>query len=137
MASKGASFFRLIVLLTVPLSVAGCVLPKSSSPPLQPAPSTAPVVAAPSFGPVVLENGQCSDAMSIDLASLRGRQTDESLQGLSECELVALKGVPLSVQTGSSPNARRETTMLYMEVTGKAVYLFSENKLTRVVRAGQ
>ena len=69
--------------------------------------------------------------------TLRARQTDESLQGLNECELVALKGTPLSVQTGSSPNSKRETTMLYMEATGKAVYLFSDNKLSRVIRAGQ
>mgnify|MGYP006281488459 FL=1 len=100
-----------------------------------PAPSAA--VAPESFGPIVLESGQCSEAIAFDLATLRARQTDESLQGLGECALVALKGQPLSVQTGSSPNARRETTMLYMEATGKAVYLFSDNKLTRVVRAGQ
>ena len=137
MSDTRTLFSRLTVLLITSLAVAGCVLPNRSEPPPQPAAPVAPVVAAPSFGPVVLESGQCSEAVSLDLASLRARQTDESLQGLSECELVALKGVPLSVQTGSSPNARRETTMLYMEATGKAVYLFADNKLTRVIRAGQ
>jgi hypothetical protein len=53
---------------------------------------------------------------------------------VTECELVALKGPPLNVQTGSSPQSRRETTMLYMEPTGKSIFLFSENRLVRVVR---
>ena len=43
-------------------------------------------------------------------------------------------GEPLSVQTGASHSAKRETTMLYMEPTGKAIYLFANNRLTKVVR---
>ena len=126
-----------VLLLLASLSMSGCMRSTAPAPPPQPVVQAPQPVTAPSFGPVILENGQCSETLAIDLASLRGRQTDESLQGLNECEVVALKGAPLSVQTGSSPNSRRETTMLYMEQTGKAVYLFSDNKLTRVVRAGQ
>jgi hypothetical protein len=82
---------------------------------------------------VVGEDGRCTADLSIDPATFRGREGD-GLLGLTECELVALKGEPLSVQTGSSSSARRETTMLYMEPTGKALYLFQNNRLIRIVR---
>jgi hypothetical protein len=82
---------------------------------------------------VVDETGRCTADLRIDPALFRGREGD-GLNGLTECELVALRGEPLSVQTGSSPRARRETTMLYMEPTGKAVYLFADNRLVRIVR---
>ena len=137
MFDKGVRFYRLAIFSLVPLFVAGCVTSKAPPAPQQPAAPALQVMAVPNFGPVILENGQCSEAVSLDMNTLRARQTDESLQGLNECELVALKGTPLSVQTGSSPNSKRETTMLYMEATGKAVYLFSDNKLSRVIRAGQ
>lgn len=137
MADKQGAYVSLVFISFTALFLSGCLRMNSPAPALQPAAPALQGIAAPNFGPVILENGQCSEALSTDLAALRARQTDESLQGLNECELVALKGAPLSVQTGSSPNARRETTMLYMEQTGKAVYLFSDNKLTRVVRAGQ
>ena len=82
---------------------------------------------------VVGEDGRCTADLSVDPATFRGREGD-GLVGITECELVSLKGEPLSVQTGSSPRAKRETTILYMEPTGKAVYLFADNRLVRVVR---
>lgn len=82
---------------------------------------------------VVGEDGRCSADFSIDPATFRGREGD-SLLGLTECELVAAKGTPLSVQSGASSSAKRETTMLYMEPTGKTIYLFANNRLVRVVR---
>jgi hypothetical protein len=82
---------------------------------------------------VVGEDGRCTADLSIDPTTFRGRDGD-GLVGITECELVGLKGDPLSVQTGSSPRAKRETTILYMEPTGKAVYLFADNRLVRVVR---
>lgn len=81
---------------------------------------------------VVGEDGRCTADLSIDPATFRGREGD-GLIGLTECELVALKGPPLSVQTGSSPRAKRETTMLYMEPTGKSIFLFSDNRLIQIV----
>jgi hypothetical protein len=82
---------------------------------------------------VVAEDGRCTADLSIDPATFRGRE-GEGLIGLTECELVAAKGPPLSVQTGASSASRRETTMLYMEPTGKTVFLFSNNRLVRVIR---
>lgn len=82
---------------------------------------------------VVGEDGQCTATISIDPALFRNRP-DDGLIGMTECEIVAVKGAPLSVQTGSSSTSRRETTMLYMEPTGKAVFLFSDNRLIKIVR---
>jgi hypothetical protein len=82
---------------------------------------------------VVTEDGRCSADLSIDPATFRGREGD-GLLGLTECELVALKGQPLSVQTGASSRAKRETTMLYMDSTGKTIYLFADNRLVQIVR---
>lgn len=83
--------------------------------------------------PVVAEDGKCTATISIDPALFRNKP-DEGLIGMTECEIVAIKGTPLSVQTGSSSTSRRETTMLYMEPTGKAVFLFSDNRLIKIVR---
>ncbi len=95
-------------------------------------PASAPP--APSFGAVVDENGQCTEAITFDPAPYKGKP-DDALVGLSECQIVALHGQPpLSVMTGASQQSRRETTMLYMEPNGKAVYLFSDNGLKRIVR---
>jgi hypothetical protein len=82
---------------------------------------------------VVAEDGKCTATISIDPAVFRNKP-DDGLLGMTECEIVAIKGPPLSVQTGSSSSSRRETTMLYMEPTGKAVFLFSENRLIKIVR---
>jgi hypothetical protein len=82
---------------------------------------------------VVGEDGRCTADVSIDPATFRGREGD-GLLGITECELVAARGQPLSVQSGASSSAKRETTMLYMEPTGKTIYLFANNRLVRVVR---
>jgi hypothetical protein len=82
---------------------------------------------------IVAEDGRCTADLSIDPATFRGREGN-GLLGVTECELVAIKGEPLSVQTGSSPRAKRETTILYMEPSGKALYLFADNRLVQIVR---
>ena len=100
-----------------------------------------PVVSVPtaratisSFGAIVDETGQCTETISFDSAPYKGK-ADDALMGLSECQIVALHGeAPLSVMSGASQNSKRETTMLYMEPNGKAVYLFSDNRLKRIVR---
>jgi len=112
------------------MMVAGCA-PERAKPVV-----SAPVAQAqtPSFGAVVDESGQCSETIQFDASPYKGKP-DEALFGLSECQIVALHGeTPLSVMSGASQQSRRETTMLYMEANGKAVYLFSDNRLKRVVR---
>lgn len=123
--------FQIVASLSLLSLLVGCFsTPKLPEPVAQPM----PVVDPNPFGPVVGEDGRCKGSPNIDLAALKSRNTDAGLVGVSECELVALKGEPLSVQSGSSPSAKRETTMLYMEATGKAVYLFANNQMVRVVR---
>ena len=126
-----SSALRGMVLVLSASMLAGCFSP--SKPP-EPLAQPLPVVDPNPFGPVVGEDGRCKGSPSIDLANLKSRNIDAALVGVSECELVALKGEPLSVQSGSSPTAKRETTILYMEATGKAVYLFANNQMVRVVR---
>jgi hypothetical protein len=93
-----------------------------------------PVTAPAYFGPVVDETGQCSEAITFDSTAFKGKP-DDALIGLNECQIVAIHGEPpLSVMSGASQNSRRETTILYMEPNGKAVYLFSDNRLKQVVR---
>jgi hypothetical protein len=120
----------IIVLIFCALSLTACAPERAK--PSAAVPTAKP--AAPSFGAVVDEAGQCSEAINFDGAPFKGKP-DDALIGLSECQIVALHGeAPLSVMTGASQQSRRETTMLYMEPNGKAVYLFSDNHLKRVVR---
>jgi hypothetical protein len=129
--SVSSSQVRAVVPLVLLTMLSGCFsTPKPAEPVAQPL----PVVDPNPFGPVVGEDGRCKGSPQIDLMALKARNTDAGLVGVSECELVALKGEPLSVQSGSSPSAKRETTILYMEATGKAVYLFANNQMVRVVR---
>ena len=119
--------FALLLLGGCAVEVAGFANDKSFVARLPP-PQSAPATEA-----VVGEDGRCSVEQNIDKAALQGRDGN-ALIGITECELVAVKGEPLSVQTGASSSAKRETTMLYMEPTGKAIYLFANNRLTKVVR---
>ena len=121
-----------------PVAVAAlCLIALASCSPERAKPITAVPAApsaAPNFGAVVDEGGQCTDTISFDATPYKGKP-DDALAGLSECQIVALHGeAPLSVMTGASQQSRRETTMLYMEPNGKAIYLFSDNRLKRVVR---
>ena len=119
-----------VILAIGGLALASCAPTRDK--PVAAVPASAP--AAPSFGAVVDENGQCTETITFDPAPYKGKP-DDALMGLSECQIVALHGQPpLSVMTGASPQSRRETTMLYMEPNGKAVYLFSDNGLKRIVR---
>lgn len=120
-SSRGAAIVAALLLGGCALEVGGFVNEKSA------------VARVATTEAVVGEDGRCTADLSIDPATFRGREGD-GLLGLTECELVALKGQPLSVQTGSSPQARRETTMLYIEPTGKTIFLFAENRLVRIVR---
>ena len=121
---------KLFIATMVGLNLAACnaenIKPAAALP-------TTPV-AVSSFGAVVDESGQCTETITFDIGPYKGKM-DDALIGLSECQIVALHGeAPLSVMSGASQNSKRETTMLYMEPNGKAVYLFSDNRLKRVVR---
>jgi|APCry1669189034_1035192.scaffolds.fasta_scaffold137155_2 hypothetical protein len=119
-----------LVTMAIGVGLAGCMSEKAK--PV--AAVSAPRTTTSSFGAIVDETGQCTETISFDSAPYKGKP-DDALMGLSECQIVALHGeAPLSVMSGASQNSKRETTMLYMETSGKAVYLFSDNRLKRVVR---
>ena len=129
MAEKGV-MKALVALIVLGLGLTACRSERTK--PMAALPT--PPVTASSFGAVVDEAGQCTETISFDTAPYKGKP-DDALMGLGECQIVALHGeAPLSVMTGASQNSKRETTMLYMEPKGKAVYLFSDNRLKRVVR---
>ena len=60
------------------------------------------------------------------------------LRILTECELVKLKGTrPTDVLVGESGKGQREVQVLYSEPGGREIYLFTDNRLTRIVKPGQ
>lgn len=81
---------------------------------------------APNYGPVLRADGTCSQPFA-------GPAPAAIVPGISECALVAAKGAPVDVLVGGSGKGQREVQVLYQEPTGKKVYLFSDNKLVRIV----
>lgn len=82
--------------------------------------------------PVLGPDGRCTGDASFDPSLVRRRApTIES--GMSECDLVRLKGQPTDVLIGGSGKGEREVQVLYQEPTGKKLYLFIDNRLTRMV----
>jgi hypothetical protein len=82
-------------------------------------------------GPLLGADGRCPDD-GLPRTGPRGMPQSIDL-GMSECELVRVKGQPTDVLIGSDGKGGREVQVLYQEPTGKKLFLFSSNKLTRVV----
>jgi hypothetical protein len=91
-------------------------------------PTNANVTAA---GPLLGADGRCPDD-GLPRSGPRGMPQSIDL-GMSECDLVSIKGQPTDVLIGSDGKGGREVQVLYQEPSGKKLYLFSANKLTRVV----
>lgn len=81
--------------------------------------------------PLLGPDGRCTEA-SLDPSTLRGRPQGVGL-GISECDLVRLKGAPDDVLIGGSGKGEREVQALYQEPSGKKLYLFTDNRLVRIV----
>jgi hypothetical protein len=59
-------------------------------------------------------------------------------EGITECELVRLKGTrPTDVLIGDSGKGQREVQVLYSEPGGREIYMFTDNRLARIVKPGQ
>ena len=71
------------------------------------------------------------------LAAAPATRPMEIALGIGECELVRLKGKPTDVLIGESGKGQRETQVLYAEPTGREIYLFTDNRLLRIVKPGQ
>ena len=85
--------------------------------------------------PVLTPEGDCSVGASLD-PSTRPLPR-EIASGITECELVKLKGkAPTDVLIGESGKGQREVQVLYSEPGGRELYLFTDNRLGRIVRPG-
>ena len=92
-------------------------------PPPAPPPKAASTVAGPVLGP----DGRCDGPPP-------GTATMIEV-GIAECDLVGLKGrAPTDVLVGESGKGSREVQVLYSEPTGREIYLFVDNRLTRIIR---
>ena len=80
--------------------------------------------------------GECSADVSLDPST---RPLPPSIaEGITECELVKLKGSrPTDVLIGESGKGQRETQVLYAEPGGREIYMFTDNRLSRIVKPGQ
>lgn len=81
-------------------------------------------------------DGECSADVSLDPST---RPLPPMIaDGITECELVKLKGArPTDVLIGDSGKGQREVQVLYSEPGGREIYLFTDNRLTRIVKPGQ
>ena len=86
--------------------------------------------------PVLTPDGECSVGASLD-PSVRPLPAAIA-EGITECELVRLKGTrPTDVLIGESGKGQRETQVLYSEPGGREIYMFTDNRLSRIVKPGQ
>ncbi len=85
--------------------------------------------------PVLTPEGECSVGVSLDPSTRPLPQ--EIAPGITECELVELKGKPpTDVLIGESGKGQREVQVLYAEPGGRELYLFTDNRLGRIVKPG-
>ena len=85
--------------------------------------------------PVLTPEGDCSVGASLDPSTRP--LPKEIAPGITECELVKLKAKPpTDVLIGESGKGQREVQVLYSEPGGRELYLFTDNRLGRIVRPG-
>ncbi|CAM5768290.1 hypothetical protein [Bosea minatitlanensis] len=85
--------------------------------------------------PVLTPEGECSVGLSLDPSTRP--LPKEIAPGITECELVKLKGKPpTDVLIGQSGKGQREVQVLYAEPGGRELYLFTDNRLGRIVKPG-
>lgn len=81
-------------------------------------------------------DGACDADVSLDPSTRQAPR--EIAPGITECELVKLKGTrPTDVLIGESGKGQRETQVLYNEPGGREIYMFTDNRLSRIVKPGQ
>ena len=80
--------------------------------------------------------GECAADVSLDPATRPLPR--EIAPGITECELVRLKAKrPTDVLIGESGKGQREVQVLYAEPGGREIYMFTDNRLSRIVKPGQ
>jgi len=85
--------------------------------------------------PVLTPEGVCSVGASLDPSTRP--LPKEIAPGITECELVKIKAkTPTDVLIGESGKGQREVQVLYSEPGGRELYLFTDNRLSRIVKPG-
>ncbi|WP_346360243.1 hypothetical protein [Bosea sp. (in: a-proteobacteria)] len=80
--------------------------------------------------------GECSADVSLD-PSTRPLPKEIAV-GITECELVRLKNKrPTDVLIGDNGKGQREVQVLYSEPGNRELYMFTDNRLGRIVKPGQ
>ncbi len=81
-------------------------------------------------------DGECEAGVSLDPSTRP--LPPEIAPGITECELVRLKGKrPTDVLIGESGKGQREVQVLYSEPGSREIYMFTDNRLARIVKPGQ
>jgi hypothetical protein len=87
--------------------------------------------------PILLPDGTCEADATLFPTGGRSGAVEIAL-GINECDLVRLKAArPDDVLIGQGGTGLRETQVLYAEPGGRELYLFTDNKLTKIVKPGQ
>ena len=91
------------------------------------APTPTQPAASASVGPVLGSDGRCQGPAPGTAAAIQ--------LGIAECDLVRLKGKePTDVLVGESGKGQREVQVLYSEPGGREIYLFVDNRLSRIIK---
>jgi hypothetical protein len=91
------------------------------------APTPTQPAASASIGPVLGTDGRCQGSAPATAAAIE--------LGIPECDLVRLKGKePTDVLVGESGKGQREVQVLYSEPGGREIYLFVDNRLSRIIK---
>ena len=101
-----------------------------------PSGTTGPAVRAASAQPLLTADGVCEDQPGAAQLTAVSRGGEITL-GIGECDLARQKGKPTDVLIGESGKGQRETQVLYSEPTGREIYMFTDNKLMRIIKPGQ
>jgi hypothetical protein len=98
--------------------------------------TTSASVRAATSEAVLMPDGECQAGASLD-PSTRPLPAEIAV-GITECELVRLKRArPTDVLIGESGKGQREVQVLYAEPGGREIYMFTDNRLSRIVKPGQ
>ncbi|GJE61604.1 hypothetical protein [Methylobacterium trifolii] len=121
---------RLTALLLTTSLLAGCTSAERTPPPtpseIAPVPPRPPAPPPRFTGPVLAPDGTCTGPVPGSAAAIE--------PGISECDLVRLKGKPPTDVLVGEGRSGREVQVLYTEPGAKELYFFVDNRLDRIVK---
>jgi hypothetical protein len=130
--------FQFVAAIISSMALGGCGVELfGSSFTATPAGSSSSTARVSNVEAMLTQEGVCEADVSLDPAALRGRPS-EIATGIGECDLVRLKAKrPTDVLIGQGGTGQREVQVLYAEPGGREIYMFTDNRLTRIIKPGQ